>query len=153
MTLVKRTLLIAMLIAIGSIQASAKQFDFDSGLITTLVDELGVTEEQAEGGTGALFRYAKDKLDDEKYGKITEALPQVTSWIKKAPEADSLSGMLGNALGGSSKELGYMAALTPVFKKLGLNEEMIAKYLPIVMAYVKTKGGDALKGYLGKVFD
>lgn len=42
---------------------------------------------------------------------------------------------------------------SPVFKKLGLDEEMIAKYLPIVMVYVKSKGGDMLKGYMGNLFD
>lgn len=149
----KRSLILFLICSFGVCQAQAFQFNFDNGLLSTLVDELDVTEEQAEAGTGAIFRYAKKNLDEEKYGKIVEAIPQVSSWISKAPKADSVSNMLGGALGGSSKELGYMAALSPVFKKLGLDEEMIAKYLPIVMSYVKSKGGDMLKGYMGNLFE
>lgn len=149
----KRSLILCLLCSFGIGQAQAFQFNFDNGLMSTLVEELGVTEDQAEAGTGAIFSYAKKSLDEEKYGNIIEAIPEVSSWISKAPEADSVSNMLGSALGGSSKELGYMAALSPVFKKLGLDEKMIAKYLPIVMSYVQSKGGDAVKGYLGKLFE
>ena len=46
-------------------------------LISKLVDALGITEKQAEGGVGALFNNAKENLSTEDFNKAAEAVPGV----------------------------------------------------------------------------
>jgi len=42
-------------------------------LITTLVDTLGITKEQAKGGSGALFQNAKDNLSVGDFQKVSDS--------------------------------------------------------------------------------
>ena len=55
---------------IGSIWAE------ESSLADQLVQKLGVTKEQAQGGAGAIFKVAKDKLTADDFGKVAEAVPR-----------------------------------------------------------------------------
>lgn len=50
----------------GMISCSAHAGTMD--LITTLVNSLGITKDQARGGTGALFRDAKQRLSPKGFG-------------------------------------------------------------------------------------
>ena len=139
---------------LGGLNASRVETG-DGGLIDRITGQLGVNKEQAIGGTGAIFGYARNELGEEEFGKMTEKMPEINSWVEAAPkeEKSSLGGMLGDALGQSNKSLGALAALSGPFSKLGLDEGMVAQYLPLVMGWVQEKGGDYLKGLMGKVFD
>jgi len=41
-----------------------------------------------------------------------------------------------------------MAALTGSFKKLGLSGDMVGKFTPIILDYVKTQGGEYVMNLL-----
>ena len=56
-----------------------------SKLIGQLVDLLGVTQPQAEGGAGAVFKQAKNNLSAGDYSQLLSALPGIDSLIKSAP--------------------------------------------------------------------
>jgi hypothetical protein len=51
-----------------------------------------------------------------------------------------------------SNKIGGMASLTSSFENLGLSSEMVNKFMPIILDYVKNKGGEhamnLLKGAL-----
>ena len=50
-------------------------------------------------------------------------------------------------------KLGDLASLAGGFSKLGLDKDMVAKFLPIVLSFVQSKGGPAVKEVLAKVLN
>lgn len=123
-------------------------------LLNQLVQNLGVNEEQARGGAGLLFKMAKEKLGGGDFTKISEAVPGVDGLINSAPESGGIAsalGGLGSALGGDAGKLGDLAGLAGGFSKLGLDSGMIGKFIPIVLSFVGSKGGDTVKNLLSSV--
>ncbi len=122
-----------------------------TGLTKALTDKLGVTNEQAAGGSGAILGYAKSKLSPNDFNKVTEAVPEAPQLINAAPKQHKLSNQVANLSGGNDS-VGGLASLTSSFSKLGLSADMVTKFTPIVLDYVKSSGGEAtmetLKGAL-----
>jgi hypothetical protein len=122
-------------------------------LVGSLVSKLGVTPKQAEGGAGALLGLAKGKLKADDFAKVATAIPGTDKLIASAPVADAPKG--GGALGAAAGAVGGKAAglagLAPVFSKLGLKSDMVAKYAPVVVDYAQKKGGDTVGKLLGSV--
>lgn len=136
-----KRILLTGLVALG-LSAFALAAD-DATLVQTLSKQLNVSEDQAAGGAGAIFQYAKGSLSGDDYGKVVNAVPEAAELVKKAPPTDAASapgGMLGKA-GGSAAGL---AGLTSSFEKLGLSSDMVSKFTPIVVNYVDQKGGSAV---------
>ena len=122
-------------------------------LIGSLVSQLGVSGEQAEGGIGLIAKLAQEKLGGADFSQLAESVPGLAEIAAKAPEASSggLGGMLGSAvsaLGGS--DLGNLAELAGGFDKLGIDAGMISKFVPIVQEYLEGNGGDLAKTLIGK---
>jgi hypothetical protein len=46
---------------------------------------------------------------------------------------------------------GGLTSLAGGFSKLGLDAGMIGKFVPIILSFVQSKGGNAVKGILEKV--
>jgi hypothetical protein len=115
-------------------------------LVDLLTKNLGVSEAQAQGGAGLLFKLAKEKLSGGDFGKVSAAVPGIDKLIGAAPSAGVLGG-LGKMFGG----VGGLASLAGGFSKLGLDAGMIGKFVPIILSFVQSKGGDAVKGILEKV--
>lgn len=123
-------------------------------ILNLLTDQLGVTEEQAKGGVGAIFNLAKEKLGDADFGKIAEAVPGMADLLGAAPASDGLAGVIGglaSKLGGGAGKLGSLASLAGGFKGLGLDSGMVEKFIPIVLSFVQSKGGDSIKNLLAGV--
>ncbi|WP_372712585.1 DUF2780 domain-containing protein [Ilyobacter sp.] len=116
-------------------------------LIEMLTSQLGVTEDQAKGGSGLIFKMAKDKLETEEFSKVAGAVPDVDSLVSSAPKAGLLGG-LTSMLGGKA---GHLAGLASGFKHLDLGGDMVGKFVPIILSFVQSKGGDEVKGILEKV--
>ena len=125
----------------------------DKGLVDLLSSQLGVTKDQAEGGAGSIFQLAKQNLSVEDFSSIAKAVPGIDQMIGAAPKVEGSSSSLGgiSSMMGSNK-LGGMAGLTSSFEKLGLSGDMVSKFTPIILDYVKNKGGEhamnLLKGAL-----
>jgi hypothetical protein len=120
-------------------------------LIDLLTNTLGVKENQATGGAGLLFKVAKEKLGDTDFSQISQHVPGINELIESAPESGGIGGALGglaSALGGSGSELGNLASLAGGFSKLGLDSGMISKFIPVILSFVESKGGGAVKGLL-----
>lgn len=123
-------------------------------LIKLLTENLGVSSSQAEGGTGLLLDLAKKQLGGDDFGKILNVIPNADSLMKNVPQASGLGGMLGGLggmLGGKAGSLGNLAALAGGFSKLDMDSDMIQKFVPVVMSYLKEQGGSELEGLLKKV--
>ena len=125
----------------------------DMGLVDLLSSRLGVSKGQAEGGAGSIFQLAKQNLSVEDFSSIAKAVPGIDQMMGAAPKMEGSSSKLGgiSSMMGNSK-LSGMAGLTSSFEKLGLNGDMVGKFTPIILDYVKNKGGEhamnLLKGVL-----
>lgn len=125
-------------------------------LIGQLVQQLGINPQQAQGGAGLLLKLAKDKLGGD-FGQIEKAMPGLGDLIGAAPSSGGgggLGGLLGGLagqLGGTGGALGGLASLAGGFKQLKLDPVLIAQFAPILIAYVRGKGGDGMSSLLAKV--
>ena len=123
-------------------------------LIQTLVDQLGVSEDQAKGGTGLLLQLAKSKLDAKEFQQVSTGTPGIDNFVNDAPESHGLMGSLGDmasSMGDKMGGLGDLASLAGGFSKLGLHKGMIGTFVPIVLSYVQSQGGNTAKELLEKV--
>ncbi len=147
----------------GTSTAAAVARTANPELVGMLTSQLGITPKQAEGGSGAVFSYAKEKLKPEDYAKVAKAVPGIDGLISAAPKKDepqaggggtldTLAGAASQLGGSAGGTVGTVAALAPAFQKLGLSGDTVGKFLPIVVGYVTKKGGtgvgDLLSGVL-----
>ena len=56
-------------------------------VINQLVSNLGVSEGQAKGGAGMLFKLAQDKLSGDEFAEITDKVSGVDDMLSAAPAA------------------------------------------------------------------
>ena len=120
-------------------------------LIQVLTSQLGISDDQAKGGAGLLFKVAKEKLGDQ-FGQVSEAVPEAEALTEEAPESGGIAGALGGIASSLGMgQLGNLASLAGGFEKLGLDPAMISKFLPIVLSFVQSKGGATAKALLEKV--
>ena len=140
------TLLISVVFgAFSSVYADATE------LVNLLTQKLGVTQEQAKGGAGAIFNTAKEKLSAEDFSKVENAVPGMDDLLAAAPKSDALGGMTGGMQsfrGGGTEAVKGMASLPSSFSKLGLSPDMIGQFTPIVLDYVESKGGATVRKIL-----
>jgi hypothetical protein len=143
---------LSVLLVLMSFQVTAQAQGED--LIQTLTSQLGISGEQATGGAGALFDYAKKNLSADDFGSIAKGIPAMDSMLMMAPEPENSSAMAkaGNMLGGADSSLGGMAGLAASFESLGLNADMVNKFVPIVSDYVGKMSGDQAMQLLQGLF-
>jgi len=120
-------------------------------LVELLVKNLGITTQQAEGGAGSIFNAAKQDMGVEDFKKVTTAMPEVEPLMAAAPKIEKGSGTLGGISSILSKDtgsLGKMAGLYDSFSKLGLSEDMVGQFIPLISDYAKSKGGETVSNLL-----
>ena len=82
-------------------------------LVSSLTSNLGVSPEQAVGGTGAMLGYAQNKLTPDQFSAVSNAIPGAGEITKAA----------GPLVGGSS--LSSLADVQGVFSKLGMSPDAV----------------------------
>jgi hypothetical protein len=126
----------------------------DLGLVGLLTQKLGITEQQAKAGAGAIFNMAKEKLGAQDFSKVAAAVPEMDDLLKTAPAIGGLGGVAGGkmpALGGAAEQAGGLSSLSSVFSGLGMESGMANQFVPVILSYVETKGGPAVKSILAAV--
>lgn len=126
------------------------------GLVNLLTGNLGVTAPQAEGGAGAVFSYAKEKLSPDEFTKVAGAVPEMDSLLKAAPQTQTSGlgkaiGGTGSMLGGGAAKVGGLATVGESFSKLGMQPDMVNQFVPTILQYVESKGGATAKNILAAV--
>ncbi|KAA1176099.1 DUF2780 domain-containing protein [Marinobacter salinexigens] len=108
-------------------------------LVGSLQDQLGVTETQAIGGTGALLQLAQNQLGTDTMSTLTD-------------KATGLSSLMG---GGSSlsdsllSNISSMDGVQSAFSALGMDSAMIQQFVPVIMSFLGDQGiGSSLLGQL-----
>lgn len=128
-----RSIYLAYFLLLGSL-SNLSAFDFgsimqavapiaDAGLSTnplvgSLTKNLGVTPTQAIGGSAALLNDAKKDMKPADFQALTAKMPQVGTLLAAAPAATG--------------------TLPSQFSALGMKPDMIAKFTPFLLDYVKS---------------
>lgn len=124
-------------------------------LIETLVEQLGVNGEQAQGGAGVLLNLVKEHVSGDDFSQIAGAIPDVDDMLSAAPDSGGgLGGMLGSLggmLGGKAGQMGQLAEAAQGFSKLDLDAGMVGKFIPVIIDFVKEQAGDDVMAILQKV--
>ena len=60
-------------------------------------------------------------------------------------------GSIASSFGGGDSSLGNLAGLAGGFAGLDLDAGMVGKFVPIVLEFVKSKGGDGIMGIVSSV--
>ncbi len=94
-------------------------------LISELTGSLGVTPQQAAGGTAALLQAASKRMPSSNYGELLKSVPGLGSI------AESKNGMVGGAM----NMLGGGDSVSAAFKALGMESSMIGKFIPLILDY------------------
>lgn len=125
-----------------------------NALITQLIDSLGVDVAQAEGGAGLVFQLVKEQLAAGDFAQVAQTIPNLEGMISAAPQADNsgLLGMVGGLMSSlGSEKLGGLAELAGGFDKLGLDVDMVAKFIPIIISFAQSEGGEQVANLLKSV--
>jgi hypothetical protein len=142
--------LVATLVAVASAGPAAAQ---NGDLVGMLTSQLGVSEEQAAGGAGSLFGFAKGQMTPGDFDAVASALPEVDGLMGAAPaggsgllgSSSSLLGgssLGGSSLGGSAGGLGDMAGVASSFSDLGMSPDMVNEFVPVILDYAQSAGGE-----------
>ena len=92
---------------------------------------------------------AQENLSKDEFEQVANAVPDMSGYLDAIPDlGGSNSGLLGKA----TQSLVGMPAVTAAFDKLGLSQDMVGMFTPILVDYVDKKGGEAVGGLLQKVF-
>jgi hypothetical protein len=123
-------------------------------LVGLLVQQLGVSPQQATGGAGSIFSLAQQTMSPNNFGQVSNAVPGMSQLLSAAPSmtgyGGGLMGSAANALGGGSSlgNMAKMAMLANSFQNLGLNSGMVSRFIPVILQYVQTQGGVSTMGLL-----
>ena len=111
------------------------------GLTDILAQQLGVSQQQALGGAGAIFQAAQTSMDPQAFSTLSQSLPNMSAMLEAAPVVQSplsgLSGMMGDA----GNTLNSATSLVTSFQQLNLSPDMIGQFMPIVTDYVRNTSG------------
>lgn len=116
-------------------------------LVDILVQQLGISQQQALGGTGAIFQLAESGMTPEAFGVLSQSVPGMTEMLNAAPVVSNpmtgmgsgVSALLGNTSAGAT--LNNAASLAASFQQLNLSPDMVGRFVPIVTDYVRTSSG------------
>lgn len=108
-----------------------------SDLLNSLTSQLGVTEAQAAGGTGALLAMASQNLSDADSSLLNSIIPAQSS-------ATLTSQMLS--------QITDMAGVQNAFTALGLDAGMVEQFVPILLQYLSANGGSSLLESLADIW-
>jgi hypothetical protein len=109
-------------------------------LLGMLTSQLGVTDNQAKGGVGAILSLAKEKLPAADFTKVANVVPGASKYMDMARSLGAVVGPLKN-----------VAGLNGALGKLGMNTDTIAKFVPAVSNFIGKAGGSTVTTLLATV--
>lgn len=117
-------------------------------LIGEIVSKVGVNQEQAEGGLGAILNFAKDQLDRDTFSKIASNIGGTDDLIGKfanlasGSNAGGIGGLLSSATSalGIKTDIGGLASMVGTLSNLNIDLDTLKKFAPVVSGFLKNKG-------------
>jgi len=141
----------------GNAATAAAPTSETAGLLQA-VTGLGVTPQQAVGGTSAMLGLAKNQLSSTDYSQLAKEVPGIDKLSGGSGNLAALSGLLGS----SGKSAGLENALGNVkntndlnnaFGALGMDSGMVGQFAPVLLKYLGDQGvGGPLLQNLGSIW-
>ncbi|MCP1485781.1 hypothetical protein PS896_02468 [Pseudomonas fluorescens] len=141
----------------GNAATAAAPTSETAGLLQA-VTGLGVTPQQAVGGTSAMLGLAKNQLSSTDYSQLAKEVPGIDKLSGGSGNLAALSGLLGS----SGKSAGLENALGNVkdtndlnnaFGALGMDSGMVGQFAPVLLKYLGDQGvGGSLLQSLGSIW-
>jgi Protein of unknown function VcgC/VcgE (DUF2780) len=100
-------------------------------LTQLLSSQLGVTSNQAMGGTGSILSLAKERLSGMDFSTLTKFIPGSDTFMKAARDLGAVTGPVGD-----------QAGLTSAFSRLGMGPDMVPKFTQTLSDFVGKAGGE-----------
>jgi hypothetical protein len=128
----------------GNAATAAAPTSETAGLLQA-VTGLGVTPQQAVGGTSAMLGLAKNQLSSTDYSQLAKEVPGIDKLSGGSGNLAALSGLLGQ----SGKSAGLENALGNVkdtndlnnaFGALGMDSGMVGQFAPVLLKYLGDQG-------------
>ncbi|MCK9608942.1 MAG: DUF2780 domain-containing protein [Methylomonas sp.] len=123
----------------------------ETGLVNMLVNQLGVNSQQAMGGAGSIFSLAQQRMNPGDFMQLSGSVPGMNQYLSAVPQPSSSSLLFGSAanlMGDQAGGLGNLAALAGSFQSLGMNTNLIGRFVPVVLQYVQGQSGPAAMSLL-----
>ncbi len=123
-------------------------------LINILTGQLGINPQQAMGGAGSIFQVAQQRMQPGDFSRLSSAVPGMDQYLAAVPSqvapngSNALWNAAGNLMGGPSSNLGSLVSLVGTFQTLGMNTDMIGRFVPVMLQYVQQQGGSATMSLL-----
>lgn len=117
-------------------------------LADRLAEELGITPDQGAAGAGSIFRYAQQKMSADDFKKIHDLIPGMDHILSAGPLAnDSDFPANPEETKSMTPELGTRL-LKNEFDQFGLAPDMVQQFVPVIVEYVKSRGGEPVANLL-----
>jgi hypothetical protein len=115
--------------------------------MSALATSLNVSDQQAQGGMGALLGLAQSSLPVSDFSTLAELVPNVDGVLAAAPAVESadvgaLGGLMASA-GNYGKAAQGVKTVYEQFSTLGLSAAHIPQYISVATQYFQSEGGQA----------
>ncbi|MCK5857316.1 MAG: DUF2780 domain-containing protein [Bacteroidales bacterium] len=131
------TMLLIVFAMISTKQANANL------LIDMLVSKLGVSEQQANAGTGILLNYLQSQVSEDEFSTVSDGVEDgADSYMRAAEESGAYKSSV-SSFGKSTSSInapGLLGNTSEAFKKLGMKSDLIPQFGDIIISYLKEKG-------------
>ena len=119
-------------------------------LVGSVMSQLGLSQNQAEGGLGSLLSLAQTNLGSNDFSQLTSSIPNADSLLAAVPSMSSDSGMSGllSKAGDLGSSLQGTAMVYDAFEKLGISKEYIVPMVDIAKNYLEQSGSEGTVGLL-----
>ncbi|MGI2261125.1 DUF2780 domain-containing protein [Shewanella sp. GXUN23E] len=115
----------------------------DNPLVSDVMGQLGLNQQQAEGGLGTLLNVAKSSLDGGQFSQLTKDIPGADLLMAAAPllnQSEGMSGLLSQA-GELGQSLQGGAMIYDAFEKLGISKDLAMPMIELVKQYLQQNSG------------
>ena len=113
----------------------------NGSLASVLQGQLGIDQQQAEGGIGSMLSLVNQKLAAGDFDKLAGMIPGADKYLQSEKDLGAVTAPLKN-----------LEDLNSALASLGISPETVAKSVPTVTEYLGKLGGDYTMSMLRKVF-
>jgi len=142
------TLTIIVIFSMHSYAQNLGSLAQKAGIVNQLMKSADIDKTKALGGAGALFGMAKENLNADDFSSVTNAVPEMSQMLDAVP---ALGGKT-STFAAAATSLAGMPKVLAVFDKLGISQDKVSLFTPILINYVEKKGGKLLSDKLAKSF-
>ena len=117
-------------------------------LVNQLSQQLGISQQQALGGAGAIFQAAQSGMEPQAFSTLSQSVPGISEMLNAAPAVSNPLGGMSSMLGKTGNTLNNAASLATSFQQLDLSPDMVGQFVPIVTNYVQNTSGQVTANLL-----